>query len=55
MNLRRILVLFGKEVLQGPKNFMFFFALVIPVVLTLLLSLVFGTYFSNVVTPGDNR
>lgn len=47
MNLRRILVLFGKEVLQGPKNFMFIFAFVIPVAVTLLISLVFGTYFSS--------
>ncbi len=48
MNLQRVMAIFGKEVLQGPKNFMFIFALVIPVVLTLVLSLVFGTYFSNV-------
>ncbi len=47
MNLRRVFVLFGKEIIQGPKNFMFVLALVVPVVLTLMLSLVFGTYFSN--------
>jgi ABC-2 type transport system permease protein len=48
MNLRRVMAIFGKEVLQGPKDFMFIFALMIPVVLSLVLSLVFGTYFSNV-------
>lgn len=52
MNLRRILVLFGKEVLQGPKNFMFIFAFVIPVAVTLLISLVFGTYFSSTARLG---
>lgn len=48
MNLRRVMAIFGKEVLQGPRDFMFIFALMIPVVLSLVLSLVFGTYFSNV-------
>ncbi len=52
MNLRRILVLFGKEILQGPKNFMFIFAFVIPVAVTLLISLVFGTYFSSTARLG---
>jgi ABC-2 type transport system permease protein len=47
MNLRRVGILFSKELFQGPKNFLFFFALVIPVVFTLVVSLVFGTYFSG--------
>jgi ABC-2 type transport system permease protein len=47
MNLRRVWILFGKEIFQGPKSFLFFFALVIPVVITLLVSLIFGTYFSG--------
>jgi ABC-2 type transport system permease protein len=47
MNLRRVFVLLGKEVLHGPKNFMFLMALVLPVVLTLVVSLVFGTFFSG--------
>ena len=47
MNLRRILVLFGKEVLQGSKDFMFIFSFITPVAVTLLISLVFGTYFSS--------
>lgn len=47
MNLRRVGILFGKEILQGPKNFIFIMALVVPIVITLLVSLVFGTYFSD--------
>lgn len=60
MNLRRILILFRKEVIQGPKNFMFIFALVVPLALTLVFSLVFGTFFSGkarlgVVDQGSSR
>lgn len=47
MNLRRIGVLFGKELAGGPKNFMFTFAIVIPVIMSLVLSLLFGTIFSG--------
>lgn len=47
MNIRRLIVLLQKEFLQGPKNFMFVFALVIPVVLSLILSLAFGTLFAG--------
>lgn len=47
MNLRRILTLLGKELVHGPKNFMVIFALVIPIVLSLLVTLVFGTLFGG--------
>jgi ABC-2 type transport system permease protein len=47
MSPRRVGVLFGKEVLHGPKNFIFIFALVVPVVLSLVMSLLFGTLFSG--------
>ena len=47
MNLRRIFVLYLKEIIQGPKNFIFLFALIVPVVLTLLVKVVFGTYLSG--------
>ena len=47
MSLRRVFVLLGKEVLHGSKNFIFVFALVIPIVLTLIVSLLFGTLFSG--------
>lgn len=47
MKLRKVGVLLAKELIQGPKSFMFILALVVPVVLTLLISLIFGTFFSG--------
>ncbi|MBK8905479.1 MAG: ABC transporter permease [Anaerolineaceae bacterium] len=47
MSLRRVGVLLGKELVRGPRNFIFIFALVVPVVLSLFLSLLFGTFFSG--------
>lgn len=47
MNLRRVFILLGKEFFQGQKNFLFIFALVVPVVFTLLVTLIFGTFFSG--------
>ena len=47
MSLRRVGVLFGKEFIHGPKNYMFILSLVAPLLLSLLLSLVFGTYFGG--------
>ncbi len=46
MNLRRVLVLFAKEARAGLGNFLVVFALVIPVALSLLVTLVFGDLFS---------
>ena len=47
MSLRRIGVLLGKELVRGPRNFIFIFAIVVPVVLSLVISLLFGTFFSG--------
>lgn len=47
MSLRRIGVLLQKELVHGSRSFIFIFALVVPIVLTLLLTLVFGTIFSG--------
>jgi ABC-2 type transport system permease protein len=60
MSLRRIGILLQKEFVQGPKNFIFIFGLVMPVVLTLVLSLLFGSFFSGkprlgVVNMGDSQ
>ncbi|MCB8942331.1 MAG: ABC transporter permease [Ardenticatenaceae bacterium] len=60
MNIRRVFVLLGKELVWGPRNFMFIFALVVPVVLSLVLSLLFGTIFSGkprlgIADAGDSR
>jgi ABC-2 type transport system permease protein len=47
MSIRRIVVLLGKDMIWGPKNFMFIFALIIPLVITLLLNLLAGSFFSG--------
>jgi ABC-2 type transport system permease protein len=52
MSIRRIAVLLGKELVWGPKNFLFIFALVVPLVFTLLLNLLSGTFFSGKPTLG---
>jgi ABC-2 type transport system permease protein len=47
MNLRRVGVLISKELIYGSKNLMFIFAVVIPLALSLILSLLVGTLFSG--------
>ncbi len=47
MSFRRISVLLGKEFIHGPKNFMFIWAIVAPIGLTLVATLAFGTLFSE--------
>lgn len=45
MSIRRIAILLEREVVRGPKNFLFIFAIIVPVVLSLLVNLIFGAYF----------
>lgn len=47
MNLRRIFILLTKELRSSANNFLVVFAVVIPVVLSLLVNLVFGEVFSG--------
>lgn len=47
MNINRIFTIVKKEFLFGSKNFIFIMALVMPVVLTLVISLLLGTLFSG--------
>ena len=47
MNLRRIFILLTKELRSSASNFLVVFAVVIPVVLSLLVNLVFGEAFSG--------
>jgi len=47
MSIRRVGVLLGKELVQGPKSFIFIWAVVAPIVISLVVSLVFGTLFSE--------
>ncbi len=45
MNIGRVVTLLGKEFSAGTRNFIFVFALVVPIVFTLVVSLLFGTLF----------
>ena len=47
MSLRRVGVLLSQELVRGPRNFVFIMALIVPVVMTLLVTLIFGTVFSG--------
>ena len=47
MSLKRVGILLRRELLQGPKNFIFIFAIVTPIVISLVVSLIFGTLFSE--------
>lgn len=47
MKLRHIVVLLRKDFFQGPKNFLFVWALVGPIAISLVISLVFGTLFTH--------
>jgi ABC-2 type transport system permease protein len=47
MNLNRIFTLVQKEFIYGSKNFIFIMALVMPVAITLVISLLVGTLFSG--------
>ena len=60
MCLKRIGILLRKEFFQGPKNFMFIWALVAPVLISLVVSLAFGSLFSHkaslgIVDEGDSQ
>ena len=47
MSIRRIAILLYRELVRGPKQFIFIFALLLPIVLSLVLSLLFGTFFAG--------
>ena len=47
MSLKRVSVLLGKEFLHGPKNYIFVFAIVAPIIISLVVSLVLGTLFTE--------
>ena len=47
MSLRRIGLLVGKDLFRGPKNFILVWAVIAPVVISLVVSLIFGTLFTE--------
>ena len=60
MSLKRVAVLLLREGVQGSQNFLLIFAIVVPIVLTLVVSLLFGTLFAGeaklgIADPGGSR
>lgn len=60
MSIRNVWVLLAKDLIQGPKSFIFVWILVAPVIMSLVVSLVFGTLFSEtpklaIVDEGSSR
>jgi ABC-2 type transport system permease protein len=47
MSIRIIAVLLGKELKYGSRSYFFIFAVVGPIIITLLVNLIFGTFFSQ--------
>ena len=52
MGIRRIGVLLHKELFQGPKNFFFIIAFIMPLIMSFAISLVFGTFFNHQASLG---
>ncbi len=52
MSLKRVGIILGKDLIHGPKNFIFILVIVAPVLISLLLSLIFGTLFSETAKLG---
>jgi ABC-2 type transport system permease protein len=47
MSLKRVGILLGKEFLYGSKGYIFIFAIVAPLVISLVVTLIFGTLFTE--------
>ena len=47
MSLKRVGILLVKELLQGSKGFIFVYAIIAPVLISLVVSLIFGTLFTD--------
>ena len=47
MSIRRVGVLLSKEFLYGSRNYLFIFSVVGPIIISLVISLIFGTLFSG--------
>jgi ABC-2 type transport system permease protein len=47
MNLKRAGALLGKELLHGPRSYIFVMAIVMPLAVSLLVNLLLGTFFSE--------
>jgi ABC-2 type transport system permease protein len=47
MSIRRVGVLLSKEFLYGSRNYIFIFAIVAPILISLIISLIFGTWLAE--------
>ena len=52
MSVRRVAILLGKDLRYGSKSFVFVLAIVAPLLISLVLNLVFGTFFSQTAKLG---
>jgi len=52
MSIRRVAILLGKDFKYGSKGFVFILAIVAPVLISIVLNLVFGTFFSQTAKLG---
>ncbi len=60
MSIRRVAILLGKDFKYGSKGFVFIMAIVAPILISLVLTLIFGTFFSQtaklgITDQGDSR
>jgi len=60
MSVRRVAILLGKDLRYGSKSFVFIMAIVAPLLISLVLNLIFGTFFSQtaklgLTVEGDSR
>ncbi|MBN1375033.1 MAG: ABC transporter permease [Dehalococcoidia bacterium] len=60
MSLKRVFALLAKEITQGPKGIMFIMAIAVPIIMSMVVSLVFGTWFNDtpslgIVDQGNSR
>jgi len=54
MSVRRVAILLGKDFKYGSKGFVFIMAIAAPILISLVLNLVFGTFFSQTAKLGLN-
>jgi len=54
MSVRRVAILLGKDFKYGSRGFVFIMAIVAPLLISLVLNLVFGTFFSQTAKLGIN-
>ena len=52
MSIRRVAILLGKDFKYGSKGFVFILAIVAPILISVVLNLVFGTFFSQTAKLG---